>query len=1726
MAADFLINIETNIGKEINKIKEAIELAKELNDRVNGAGGGAGGGAPASFGGTSFGKKQTTGAKQVQQDLGATGGGGGVFAKPDPNFVQRVKGTISINNFQIDKIYRANMDAANILNRSLANILIGIKATNQILNKNFIAMTKGGLYPKPGQPGRGGSNILDSGTGTGGGPKVHRPPVIIHGGGSGDVLDARALTGTHDGPTFTNKKDKTRGGGGGGGRGGSRSGIHTAPLDGEEDLVSLAAWSNRTAGGQIDKGKLIPAYLRAGNNIKGRMPIASGGTDFASNFPDQKSVIGMFGEEYVSPEKYAALKANQQKADTLDKSVLLEKKQRKAVLDSAAAERKKTDATLSSNEALKKGNSIMGAAIKRAAMWAVASGIIFGTMRAASEFIQIMIKMDKQMMDLRKTLAGTEGDFRKLTDASVDIARRFKANTQDVLDAVELFSKKFKRSADLETLAKSAILFSNISGQSLKQSAETITSVLQQYNLSVSEAETVTDQWATVAAQTAVTVTDLGDAVGGVGIAAKTVGLDLSQLNAIVGAVVGGTGQSGKQVATGLRRIFERTTAPRNTEKLQKMGVQPFMNTGSIEEPVYEMRPFMDILDDVNEKWSTFNDTKRKDIATAFAGARQYNSFLAIMNNYSEITRLMTVQQNSLGEATAQNDRIADTFVKKIQRLGVEFDALARNSNIVLDALGGLVDVMTVLLTKFNSLNKTVGEGGMGKIGGYIQGATAALALGSAAHGVTNFAMRHGALASLNPEGQLIGKAGMGERMVQTGFITSQAGGKPQLAVRAGLSNVGRGIMGGFGKSAAAGAAAGVGGSAAASAAATAAAGVSLGALALGAAAVVAGLAVFIGTVTVLAKIFNELSNNSQEYLEKQDQIGRKARQESRTQFSQSERLNKLSEQREKLEGGGSKNKLRSFDREITGFLEDLQKTNPEKISESGIIFDKFGVAINVTGEALKKLSKDFDELGSKTRTTAQKERAIELRKTAMATLHDITGEGGISGLFSQANEEGDFLVPRNEQLQTPVRPGQVNFGVRTPRKGRVQFRRSESNKAISELIFETADIFKETIKADKQLLSKKVDISKDLTPDEVAKLQEEEGFLATDSGNRLTTDQVNDIIKSLRATREIRKALKDAFGTEITEAYAKSEKAGRAYVESLPDRAVFKDIKNKKTREFANAYLLRPAMIPYPDEVIPKKDTDGDDKPFGSGRTVEPKDIERIDLAVQRSMIENSRKFSVLGAANFDLVGAQISAMEQGIVDFATDSSRAAGPEEYAAISERRAEIAELKTESKIGDGLTASQEERLTSLTKEQLQSVQEMNREREKGIAVLKKELEVLRFIHATQEAAKSAFKSTISSTVLGSADRNKRSMALDERKLRLESEMQNLNRVNGANFSTENASRVKALKEELQGVTNEMKDLNKETDFFGNAISKIGETLVQKGIDWGVDTMFNSLGAAASGMDGEGFSIFGDSNPQVNALKANTDALNANTRQLGGTGTGGAGGIPGAEGDSGTGFFSSKGTSFLGGTASAGGMIMGGLAGAGVGSAMTSMMGKEGIGGTTGGAIGGAVGSIWGMGAIGGVVGGFLGQFFDEKIKAEVVNLDVLAEPFDRLAMSMEKNTNTINDIMENLINAPSSFVLPIPKGMLENSITAQSAIATPLQAGGVIMRSGPIFAHAGETVVPAGEVSGGGAGGMSVNININGSESSPKQIANNVMNELNKAYKKQSLKSSDYVRRFR
>ena len=57
------------------------------------------------------------------------------------------------------------------------------------------------------------------------------------------------------------------------------------------------------------------------------------------------------------------------------------------------------------------------------------------------------------------------------------------------------------------------------------------------------------------------------------------------------------------------------------------------------------------IMDNVGQKWGTFDKNTQKAVATAMAGTYQYNKLISLFDNYNKVLKLTETAQNSAGSS-------------------------------------------------------------------------------------------------------------------------------------------------------------------------------------------------------------------------------------------------------------------------------------------------------------------------------------------------------------------------------------------------------------------------------------------------------------------------------------------------------------------------------------------------------------------------------------------------------------------------------------------------------------------------------------------------------------------------------------------------------------------------------------------------------------------------------------------------------------------------------------------------------------------------------------------------------------------------------------------------------------------------------------------------------------------------------------------------------------------
>lgn len=245
------------------------------------------------------------------------------------------------------------------------------------------------------------------------------------------------------------------------------------------------------------------------------------------------------------------------------------------------------------------------------------------------------------------------------------------------------------------------------------ESVKLLTSSLKGMKLSANEAISVVDKLTKLDMKSATSAQELAQALSKVANSARLAKVSQDEILGVLSVGIETTQQSGDVIGTAVRSLlarFSNVKASRfggsgeetegtlnDTEAvLSKIGIRIRNASG-------EMRSFMDVLDDVAEKWDTLDDVSRNAISTAMAGTRQKEIFASIIENYDRVKELTEESANAAGTADEKYTAYMDSMeaaTKRLQNAWEGFTQSLETSTVI----KGLTNATAVLVENADKL--------------------------------------------------------------------------------------------------------------------------------------------------------------------------------------------------------------------------------------------------------------------------------------------------------------------------------------------------------------------------------------------------------------------------------------------------------------------------------------------------------------------------------------------------------------------------------------------------------------------------------------------------------------------------------------------------------------------------------------------------------------------------------------------------------------------------------------------------------------------------------------------------------------------------------------------------------------------------------------------------------------------------------------------------------------
>lgn len=392
---------------------------------------------------------------------------------------------------------------------------------------------------------------------------------------------------------------------------------------------------------------------------------------------------------------------------------------------------------------------VMGNDIKRAAMRVTDFGLAAKLMNKLPQDLQKIVQytkeLDKAMTNVRIVGGYTAEQAKVLTARYTELGRTLGATTTEIAEGMDTWLRQGYEAQDqLESLVSASTKLSKLGMISASEATTALTSALKAFNLAAEDAIKVVDKLTKVDQLAAVSAGGISEALQKSATSAKLAGMSMDELIGSVSVIGEVTQQSMDTVGNAMKSILARygnvkasvfTQMGLNDEGetsenindiekvLSKLGIR--MRSSST-----ELRDITDVLDEVNEKWDTYDTVTKNALATAFGGTRMRENFLVLMENWNRVKELTEESANAAGTADEKYTAYMDSIEAATKRLQNAWESMSQKfESSWLIKLG--TNALAGFIGHFDTLIKLVATFASVKFSDQIFGFTKSTVLGA-----------------------------------------------------------------------------------------------------------------------------------------------------------------------------------------------------------------------------------------------------------------------------------------------------------------------------------------------------------------------------------------------------------------------------------------------------------------------------------------------------------------------------------------------------------------------------------------------------------------------------------------------------------------------------------------------------------------------------------------------------------------------------------------------------------------------------------------------------------------------------------------------------------------------------------------------------------------------------------------------------------------------------------
>lgn len=352
--------------------------------------------------------------------------------------------------------------------------------------------------------------------------------------------------------------------------------------------------------------------------------------------------------------------------------------------------------------------------------------LLFRTVSAFRDALKTMKDVDSALVTIQKTTGYTGDQLDRLTNSAYELANAYGRTATEILNAASVYARAgFKD--NLDQMTELSALLQNVGDLEGDVAAKFLiaTNAAWKLNGSYDALMGVIDGLNAQTNQAAVDMEALTSGITVAGSVFSNAGESVQTFAGLLGAGVALTQRSGSEVARGLRtiamnirqikgeledgEIVDEESISDAAKALHSVGI-------SVADANGELRLTSDVLDELARRWESLTTAEQSYLAQSLTGKRQANILNALMSNWEEAQRQMTLYANGAGSAMRENEIYLNSWEAKTKQLSAAWTKFVNNlidSGAIKNSLDGLIRLVEVLDSGFGRFVITIGTAGV-----------------------------------------------------------------------------------------------------------------------------------------------------------------------------------------------------------------------------------------------------------------------------------------------------------------------------------------------------------------------------------------------------------------------------------------------------------------------------------------------------------------------------------------------------------------------------------------------------------------------------------------------------------------------------------------------------------------------------------------------------------------------------------------------------------------------------------------------------------------------------------------------------------------------------------------------------------------------------------------------------------------------------------------------------